>query len=202
MARYTGPRSRINRRFGGPIMGSTKALERRPFPPGVHGARKRKVSEYAEALAEKQKLKYAYGVLEKQFRLYYEKAKAKQGITGELMLQMLEMRVDNLVYRMGFAPTRRFARQMVNHGHILVNGRKVTIPSYGCKVGDVIEVRDHAKSRQIAAKNFDAAPLEITPEWLEVSRDDYRGKVSRVPTREEIAPIANEQLVVELYSRS
>ena len=202
MARYTGPRSKVSRRFGVPVFGASKALEQRNYPPGVHGAKgRRKQSDYAAALGEKQKLKFAYGVLERQFRRYYEMAIRSRGITGEVLLQLLETRLDNVVFRLGLANSRRFARQMVSHGHIRVNNRKVSIPSYRCKPGDVIEVREHAKSRQIATRNVELAQLQPVPDWLSMQKEVFRGTVSRIPTREEIAPIANEQLVVELYSR-
>lgn len=203
MARYTGPRSKINRRFGLPIYGEDKALERRPFPPGIHGARgaRRKRSEYAVAMGEKQKLKHMYGVLEKQFRRYYEIAHHRRGITGETLLQLLESRLDNIVFRLGLATTRRLARQMVNHGHIKVNGKKVTIPSYLCKAGDVVEVKESAKSRQIATKCLEANQLDPVPDWLSLQKEAFKGTINHIPSREEIAPIVNERLVVELYSR-
>ncbi|MEM9444308.1 MAG: 30S ribosomal protein S4 [Verrucomicrobiota bacterium] len=202
MARYTGPRSKINRKFGLPIYGPSKALERRPYPPGVHGAKgRRKQSEYAIAIGEKQKLKHMYGVLERQFRKYFETAHRRRGVTGDTLLQLLETRLDNIVFRLGFANSRRLARQMVNHGHIRVNGGKVTIPSYCCKEGQVIEVKDNPKSRQIASRCLEAASLDPVPDWVTLQREQFRGTVDRLPTREEIAPIVNERLVVELYSR-
>lgn len=201
MARYTGPRSKVSRRFGIPIFGEDKALEKRPYPPGVHGARRRKLSDYAVALGEKQKLKFMYGVLEKQFRRYFEQAQRKRGVTGETLLQLLECRLDNIVYRLGFATTRRYARQAVTHGHILVNGQRVNIPSYSCREGDVIEVRNVPKSRQIAVHSLEASQLNPVPEWLALDRDHFKGTVSRIPTREEIGPVVNERLVVELCSR-
>lgn len=202
MARYTGPRSKVSRRFGVPIFGPSKALERRNFPPGVHGAKgRRKQSEYAVALGEKQKLKMMYGVLERQFRRYYEIASSKRGVTGEMLLQLLETRLDNLVFRLGLATSRRFARQIVTHGHVRVNGRKVSIPSYNCKAGDVIEVKNTPKSRQIATRSLEASSLSPVPDWMTLDKDNFKGTLSRVPTREEIAPIVNERLVVELYSR-
>src|SRR2546425_1539863 len=142
MARYTGPKTRVSRRYGVPIFGSSKALERKNYPPGMHGPRgsRRKQSEYAIALGEKQKLRYQYGLLERQFRRMFEKARKKRGVTGETLLQLLETRLDNVVYRIGLASTRPFARQMVNHGHIKVNGRKVSAPSYNVKTGDVIDI--------------------------------------------------------------
>ena len=155
MARYTGSRDKINRRFGQPIFGPSKALERRNFPPGVHGAKgRRKQSDYAIAMGEKQKMKYSYGILEKQFRLYYQKAVQSRGVTGEKMLQLLETRLDSIVDHLGFSATRRSSRQMVSHGHISVNGKKVTIPSYGCRTGVVIEVRENPKSRQLGTRGL------------------------------------------------
>jgi small subunit ribosomal protein S4 len=203
MARYTGPRDKINRRFGQPIFGASKALERRNFPPGVHGAKgRRKQSDYAIAMGEKQKMKYGYGLLEKQFRRVYQKAMQSRGVTGEKMLQILETRLDTLVDRLGFSATRRGARQMVSHGHINVNGRRVSIPSFACRAGDVIEVRDHPKSRQLGTRGLEATQIRPLPDWLTLNKDNFKGTLNRVPTREELTPVANEQLVVELYSRS
>lgn len=202
MARYTGPRSKISRRFGTPLFGPSKALERRAYAPGVHGAKsKRKQSDYAVALGEKQKLKYTYGVMEKQFRNYYEKALQKRGITGENLLQFLELRLDNIVYRLGFALSRRGARQMISHGHIQVNGRSVNIPSYSCRQGDIVNVKDSARAKQMANRSLDNPRLQPTPDWLKLERDILKGSVARVPARDEIAPVANEQLVIELYSK-
>lgn len=203
MARYTGPRSRICRRFGVALFGPCKALERRNYPPGVHGAKnRRKLSDYGTALAEKQKLRLMYGLMERQFRKYYEMALEKRGITGENLLQFLELRLDNMVYRLGFGTSRSSARQMVNHGHIRVNGRKVTIPSYSCKVGDVIEVRENPKSRQMATRSLESLQLPPVPDWISLQKESFKGTVARIPTRDEIAPIANEQLVVGFYSKS
>jgi len=203
MARYTGPRDKINRRFGQPIFGASKALERRNFPPGVHGAKgRRKQSDYAVALGEKQKMKYGYGLLEKQFRRVYQKAMQSRGVTGEKMLQILETRLDTLVDRLGFSATRRGARQMVTHGHINVNGRRVSIPSFSCRAGDVIEVRDNPKSRQLGSRGLETTQIRPLPDWLTLNKDAFKGTLNRIPTREELTPVANEQLVVELYSRS
>jgi small subunit ribosomal protein S4 len=202
MARYTGPRSKISRRFGVPIYGASKALERRNFPPGVHGPKnRRKQSEYGVALGEKQKLKHMYGILERQFRRYYETAARKRGDTGETMLQFLETRLDNVVFRLGFATTRRLARQMVTHGHIRLNGRKAATASTLVKVGDVIEVKDNPKARRLATVSLEASSLTPVPAWLALDKDAFKGSVARIPSREEIAPIVNERLVVELYSR-
>ena len=203
MARYTGPRDKINRRFGQPIFGASKALERRNFPPGVHGAKgRRKQSDYAVALGEKQKMKYGYGLLEKQFRRVYQKAMQSRGVTGEKMLQLLETRLDTVVDRLGFSATHRGARQMVSHGHINVNGRRVSIPSYACRPGDVIEVRDNPKSRQLGSRGLETTQIRPLPDWMTLNKDAFKGTLTRVPTREELTPVANEQLVVELYSRS
>lgn len=202
MARYTGPRVRISRRFGIPIFGPTKYLERRNYGPGVHGPKsRRKTTDYGLGLIEKQKFRYFYGLMEKQFRGVYEKALKRRGITGETMLQILETRLDNVVFHLGFANTRAAARQMVCHGHITVKGRKVNIPSYALKVNDVIEVKNHVVSRQLATKNFEVSTSRAVPDWLSLSKEEFKGSVMRVPTRDEIQPIANEQAVVEFYSR-
>ena len=202
MARYKGPRVRISRRFGVAIFGNSKYLERRQYPPGVHGPRAhRKNSEYAMGLMEKQKMRYYYGLLEKQFRNIYEAAARRRGVTGTIMLEMLETRLDNVVYQLGFGQTRAQARQMVVHGHILVNGRKVTIPSYVVKVGDTVDVKEKAVSRQLAAHNMELSTNRIIPAWLGPNKDSFRGTIMRMPTREDIQPIANDQAVVEFYSR-
>jgi small subunit ribosomal protein S4 len=202
MARYTGPRVRISRRFGIPIFGPTKYLERRNYGPGVHGPKsRRKTTDYGLGLIEKQKFRYYYGLMEKQFRGVYEKALRRRGVTGEQMLQILETRLDNVVFHLGFANTRAAARQMVCHGHITVKGRKVNIPSYALKVNDVIEVKNHNVSRQLATKNLEVATSRAVPDWLSLSKEEFKGTVMRIPTRDEIQPIANEQAVVEFYSR-
>ena len=202
MARYTGPRVRISRRFGIPIFGPTKYLERRNYGPGVHGPKsRRKTTDYGLGLIEKQKFRYYYGLMEKQFRGVYEKALRRRGVTGEQMLQILETRLDNVVFHLGFANTRAAARQMVCHGHITVKGRKVNIPSYALKVNDVIEVKNHNVSRQLATKSLEISTSRSVPDWLSLSKDAFKGTVMRVPTRDEIQPIANEQAVVEFYSR-
>lgn len=202
MARYTGPRVRLSRRFGVPIFGPTKYLERRNYGPGVHGPKsRRKVSDYGLGLMEKQKLRYYYGLMERQFRRVYERALRTRGVTGEIMLQILETRLDNVVYHLGFAPTRPAARQMVTHGHIQVNGHKVTVPSFALKVNDVVEVRPHNVSRQMASRALEAAGSRTVPDWLSLNKDAFKGTVMRLPGREEIQPIANEQAVVEFYSR-
>jgi small subunit ribosomal protein S4 len=202
MARYSGPRVRISRRFGLPIFGPTKYLERRNYGPGVHGPKsRRKHTDYALGLIEKQKLRYYYGLLERQFRGVYERALKRRGVTGEQMLQILETRLDNVVYHLGFANTRAAARQMVNHGHVRVNGRKVSIPSFGLKVNDVLEVKNNNVSRQLATKNLESATSRAVPDWLSLNKEEFKGTVMRIPTRDEINPIANEQAVVEFYSR-
>jgi small subunit ribosomal protein S4 len=202
MARYTGPRVRISRRFGIPIFGPTKYLERRNYGPGVHGPKsRRKTTDYGLGLIEKQKFRYYYGLMEKQFRGVYEKALRRRGVTGEQMLQILETRLDNVVFHLGFANTRAAARQMVCHGHITVKGRKVNIPSYALKVNDAIEVKNHNVSRQLATKNLEVATSRAVPDWLSLSKEEFKGTVMRIPTRDEIQPIANEQAVVEFYSR-
>ena len=202
MARYTGPRVRISRRFGLPIFGPTKYLERRNYGPGVHGPKsRRKTTEYGAGLNEKQKLKYYYGLLERQFRGVYEKALKRRGVTGEQMLQILETRLDNVVFHLGFGSTRAAARQMVNHGHITVNGRKASIPSYALKVNDVIGVKNNSVSKQLATKGLETSTSRAVPDWLSLNKEDLKGTIMRIPTRDEIQPIANEQAVVEFYSR-
>ncbi len=202
MARYTGPRTRISRRFGIPMFGPDKYLERRNYGPGVHGPKsRRKHTDYGLGLIEKQKLRYFYGLMERQFRGVYERALKRRGVTGEQMLQILETRLDNVVYHLGFAITRSAARQMVCHGHIKVNGRKVNIPSYGLKVNDVVEVRESNVSRQLATKNLELATSKVVPDWMMLNKDAFKGTIMRIPTRDEIQPIANEQAVVEFYSR-
>ena len=202
MARYTGPRVRISRRFGTPIFGPTKYLERRNYGPGVHGPKsRRKTTEYGDGLIEKQKLKYYYGLLERQFRGVYEKALRRRGVTGEQMLQILETRLDNVVFHLGFGNTRAAARQMVNHGHVLVNGKKASIPSFALKVNDVISVKNNNVSRQLATKGLEVSASRAVPDWMSLNKEELKGTVMRIPTREEIQPIANEQAVVEFYSR-
>ena len=203
MARYTGPKTKISRRFGVALFGPSKALERKNYGPGMHGPKgsRRKQSDYSVALAEKQKLRYQYGVLERQFRRYFTIASTRRGVTGEILLQLLETRLDNVVYRLGFANSRSAARQMVSHGHVQVNGRKVDISSFNVKAGDTIVVKDKPQSRRLAAKNIELTQITPVPDWLVVDKEQFSGKVSRIPSRDEIAPIVNEQLIVELYSR-
>ena len=203
MARYTGPTAKISRRFGVELFGASKAFARRPFPPGQHGARagRKKKSDYGIMLAEKQKLRFMYGVLEGQFRKYYEEASRRRGVTGDILLQLLELRLDNIIYRLNFATTRAAARQMVSHGHVTVNGKKVNIASYSCKPGDVISVAAKARSQALANRFVELSASATTPDWLEVDTTKLTGKVTRIPSVEEIAPIVNVQLIVELYSR-
>jgi len=202
MARYTGPRTRLSRRFGVPLFGPDKYLERRNYGPGVHGPKsRRKHTDYGLGLIEKQKLRYFYGLMERQFRGVYERALRRRGVTGEQMLQILETRLDNVVYHLGFAITRAAARQMVSHGHVQVNGRKVNVPSYCLKVNDVIEVRETNVSRQLATKNLELSTSKVVPDWMSLNKEAFKGVVMRIPTRAEIQPIANEQAVVEFYSR-
>lgn len=168
----------------------------------MHGPKsRRKNTDYALGLIEKQKFRYYYGLLERQFRGVYERALRRRGVTGETMLQILELRLDNVVFHLGFGNTRAGARQMVNHGHVKVNGRKVTIPSYGLKVNDVVEVRDSSVSRQLATRSLEISTSRSVPDWLSLNRDGFKGTVLRIPSRDEIQPIANEQAVVEFYSR-
>ncbi len=202
MARYTGPRVRISRRFGIPIFGPTKYLERRNYGPGVHGPKsRRKTTDYGLGLIEKQKLRYYYGLMERQFRGVYEKALKRRGVTGEQMLQILETRLDNVVFHLGFGTTRASARQMVSHGHIAVNGRKVNVASCALRVNDIVTVKGTSVARQLATKNLEMSTSRSVPDWLSLGKDELKGVVMRIPTREEINPIANEQAVVEFYSR-
>ena len=202
MARYTGPRVRISRRFGVPIFGASKYLERRNYGPGVHGPKsRRKSTDYGLGLIEKQKLRYYYGLMERQFRGVYEKALRRRGVTGEQMLQILETRLDNVVYHLGFGNTRAQARQMVTHGHIKVNGKKVNVPSYALRVNDVIEVKDTNVSKQMATRSLESSTSRVVPDWLSLDKNAQKGTVMRIPSRDEIQPIANEQAVVEFYSR-
>lgn len=203
MARNTGPKTKISRRYGVLILGSAKAFERRNYPPGMHGQKgsRRKMSDYALALAEKQKLRHQYGVLERQFRRYFQLASSKRGVTGVLLLQLLETRLDNVVYRLGFAKTRSGARQLVSHGHVLLNGRKTDISSATLRVGDKVTIKEKPSTRRLAAKSLEQTQIVTVPEWLSADKENFTGEVLRLPTREEINPVVNEQLVVELYSR-
>jgi small subunit ribosomal protein S4 len=168
----------------------------------MHGPKsRRKLSEYGLALSEKQKLRYMYGLYERQFQSVFKRALRKRGVTGETLLQLLETRIDNVVFRLGFSNTRPFARQLVTHGHVKVNGRKVSSPSYTVRVGDVIEVRDNVKTKTVVQKSIDANQMIAVPDWLTLDKEAIKGEVKRIPTREEIAPIVNERLIVDLYSR-
>ena len=201
MARYTGPKTKIARKFGEPIFGPDKVLQKRNFPPGQHGQnRRRKTSEYGIQLREKQKAKYPYGVLEKQFRNLFEKASSMKGITGEILLQLLESRLDNVVYRLGVAPTRAAARQLVLHRHVTVNGAVVNIPSYQVKAGDVVGVREKSKSLEVIADALAGFNHTKYP-WIEWDETVKAGKFLHVPAREDIPENIKEQLIVELYSK-
>lgn len=202
MSRYTGPSARINRRFGQSIFPPTKAQDRKSYPPGVHGPRlRRKNSDYAVGLNEKQKLRYMFGLSEKQFRLTFERAKGIRGVTGDIFLQLLETRLDNVVYQCGFSRTRRASRQLVNHGHVSVNGHKVDIASYTVKAGDVVEIRQRPSSRQLATRGVEESQFRTPPAWLAVEADALKATVSRAPIREEMEQGINVQLIVEFYSR-
>ena len=202
MARYIGPKSRIARRFGEAIFGADKVLSRRNFPPGQHGnGRRRKTSEYGVMLAEKQKAQYTYGVLEKQFRNMFEKASASNGITGEILLQNLECRLDNVVYRLGIAPTRAAARQLVNHRHITVDGKVTGIASYSVKPGQIVAVREKSKSLEVIADSLAGFNHSKYP-WMEWDESAKAGKLLHKPERADIPENIKEQLIVELYSKN
>ena len=202
MSRYTGPTTRINRRFSQAIFAPTKAFERKPHLPGQHGPRlRRKLSDYAIGLNEKQKLRYMYGMTEKQFRLTFERAKSKRGVTGEIFLQMLGCRLDNVVYRLGLAKSRAAARQFVGHGHIVANGKKTDIASFSVKEGDEIEVRERTSSRQLATQSLEGSQARIVPEWLNLNTDSLKATVNRIPSVDETEQSINVQLIVEYYSR-
>ena len=201
MARYTGPKAKISRKFGEAIEGHSKALQKKNYPPGQHGrGRRKKQSEYAIQLAEKQKAKYIYGVLERQFAKMFDIASRKSGITGENLLQLLEARLDNTVYRLGISPTRRGARQLVSHKHVLVNGEVVNIPSYTLKPGDVVSVRERSKSLEAITSSLAGRGANRYP-WLEWDNASLSGKFVSVPGRDDIPENIKEQLIVELYSK-
>jgi small subunit ribosomal protein S4 len=201
MARYIGPKARISRKFNEPILGESKALQKKNYAPGMHGkGKKRKQSEYATQLAEKQKAKYIYGILERQFENIFDKASRKKGVTGEVLLQMLESRLDNTVYRLGIAPTRRAARQLVVHKHITVNGDVVNIPSVNLRPGDVVAVREKSKSLETITNSLSIQGAKKY-NWLEWDGSDMSGKLINLPPREDIPENINEQLIVELYSK-
>ena len=201
MARYTGPKTKISRKFGEPIFGDDKVLAKKNYPPGQHGANKRrKSSEYGTQLREKQKAKYTYGVLEKQFRNLFEKASRMKGITGEILLQLLESRLDNIVYRLGIAPTRPAARQLVLHRYITVDGKVVNIPSYKVEPGQIVAVREKSKSLEVIADNLAGFNHSKYP-WIEWDESAKAGKFLHLPQREDIPETIKEQLIVELYSK-
>lgn len=208
MARYTGSSCKLCRREGEKLYlkgercyTSKCAVERRAYPPGQHGQRRTKVSDYALQLREKQKLRRLYGVLEKQFRIYCERASKKRGLTGEILLQFLERRLDNIVYRAGFCPSRSSARQMVRHGHFSVNGRKVNIPSFMVSTGDVVEARERESTKKWIQRMPDIRARRPLPEWLAPNGEASRVTVVRLPKRDEIAVMVNESAVIELYSK-
>jgi len=208
MARYTGPVEKIERRLGVSLelkgerrLAGKSALDRRPYAPGQHGQRRTKISEYGQQLREKQKIKFYYGVLEKQFRKFFKEANRQEGSTGENLIRLLERRLDNVIYRMGFATTRRFARQLVTHGHILVNGKKVNIPSYLVKEGDRIEIREKSKNNPQIQRALElTAQTGISP-WVDVDKEKMVGIFQRIPERSEVNIPVEERLVVELYSK-
>lgn len=201
MARYIGPKTKISRKFGDSIYGSDKYFEKKNYPPGQHGLNKKrkKPTEYGLQLAEKQKAKYTYGILERQFRNTFKKASRKSGITGEVLLQIIETRLDNVVYRLGIAPTRAAARQLVSHRHIVVNGEVINIPSYAVKPGFVVGVRERSKTLEVITDAL-ARRHSLLP-WLEWDEEKMAGKVLNYPQRDEIPENINEQVIVELYSK-
>ncbi len=201
MARYTGPKTKIARKFGEAIFGEDKSFDKRSYPPGQHGNNRRrgKKSEYAIQLQEKQKAKYTYGILERQFRNLYDKANRATGITGEVLLQLCESRLDNVVYRMGISPSRRGARQLVGHRHVVVNGNIVNIPSYQVKPGDVVGVREKSKSLEAITNSLDNA--RHVYEWISWNSDKQEGTYVAIPQRVQIPENINEQFIVELYSK-
>ena len=202
MARYTGPKSKIARKFGEPIYGTDKYLDKKNYPPGQHGIDKKraKTSEYGTQLKEKQKAKYTYGLLERQFSNLFKKAQKSKGVTGEVLIQLLECRLDNVVYRLGIAPSRAAARQLVSHRHIVVNGQIVGIPSYHVKVGDIVGVREKSKALEVITNSV-AGANRSRFNWLEWDNASMAGKFMSVPAREDIPENIKEQLIVELYSK-
>ena len=203
MARYTGPKTKMARRFGEAIFGPDRSFEKRKYPPGQHGPSKRRKqkSDYAVQLSEKQKAKYTYGVLERQFRNLFDKANRKSGVTGEILLQYLEARLDNSVFRLGIAPTRRAARQLVSHKHILVNGILTNVPSYHLRPGDVISVRNKSRNLEVIQNSISAKSDVRKWSWLEWNPERMEGTFMEYPEREKIPENINEQLIVELYSK-
>jgi small subunit ribosomal protein S4 len=208
MARYRGPVEKIERRLDADLglkgerrLAGKSALEKRPFPPGQHGQRRTKISEYGLQLREKQKAKYLYGVSEKKFRAYFKEAVRRDGNTGENLITLIEQRLDNVVYRMGFATTRAFARQITTHGHILVDGKKVDIPSYVVKAGQKIEIKEKSKSNPQVLRALELTNQTGMVEWVDVDKDKVFGIFTRIPTREEVVIPVEERLIVELYSK-
>ena len=208
MARYRGPVEKLERRLGVDLglkgerrLAGKSALEKRPYPPGQHGQRRTKLSEYGEQLQEKQKAKFMYGISEKQFRGLFKEAKKQEGNTGSILIQLLEQRLDNVVYRMGFATTRRFARQLTNHGHILVDGKKVDIPSFRVKAGQKIEVREASKANPQIVRAMELTNQTGMVEWVDVEKEKFFGMFTRIPNRDEISIPVEERLIVELYSK-
>lgn len=201
MARYTGPRTKIARKFGDPIYGPDKSFDKKNYPPGQHGMNKkrRKLSEYGLQLREKQKAKYTYGLLERQFANLFDKASRSKGVTGEVLLQLLESRLDNLVYRLGIVPSRSGARQLISHRHITVNGQVVNIPSYHVKPGDIVGVREKSKSLEIIQESMSSRRVNVS--WLTWDPATMTGKLLNQPDRDEIPETIKEQLIVELYSK-
>ena len=201
MARYIGPKSKIARKFREPIFGPDKSYEKKNYPPGMHGANKRrkKTSEYGTQLMEKQKAKCTYGILERQFKNTFERASSKKGVTGQILLQLIEARLDNVVYRLGIAPTRSGARQLVKHCHITVNGKVLNVPSYSCRPGDIVGVRERSKSLEVITQSLASRSGRFP--WLEWDKDMVTGKFLSYPEREQIPENINEQLIVELYSK-
>ncbi len=208
MARYRGPVEKLERRLGVDLglkgerrLAGKSALEKRPYPPGQHGQRRTKLSEYGEQLQEKQKAKFMYGVSEKQFRALFAEAKRQDGNTGSILIQLLEQRLDNVVYRMGFATTRRFARQLTNHGHILVDGKRVNIPSFRVKPGQKIEIREKSKANPQIIRAMELTNQTGMVEWVDVDKEKLFGIFTRIPNRDEISIPVEERLIVELYSK-
>ena len=208
MARYRGPVEKLERRLGVDLglkgerrLAGKSALEKRPYAPGQHGQRRAKISEYGLQLREKQKAKFMYGLSEKQFRALFKEANRREGNTGELLIQLLEQRLDNIVYRMGFATTRAFARQLVNHGHVLVDGRRVDIPSYRVKPGQKIEIREKSKSNPQIVRAMELTNQTGMVDWVNVDKDKLFGIFERIPEREEVSIPVEERLIVELYSK-
>ncbi len=201
MARYIGPKTKISRKFGESLYGADRNFDKKNYPPGQHGQNKRrkKTSEYGIQLAEKQKAKYTYGILEKQFRNTFEKATRKKGVTGEVLLQLIEARLDNVVYRLGIAPTRSASRQLVSHRHILVNGNLVNVPSFAIRPGDVISIREKSKSLEMVTNALESWRNAFS--WLEWDDDKMAGKFMNYPERADIPENINEQRIVELYSK-